>query len=206
MTKEGISTHELETQFDGYLQEAHRLKQHYNGTITIWVGLETEFIHSMDLDKLDELLRRYGDRIEYLVGSVHHVNGIPIDFDLPTYKKALQSFPPTSGQSAATEDVQHARMESFLGSYFDAQFQLFQRFHPEVVGHFDLCRLYCPSLRLQNYELAWEKLTRNVQFAISYGALFELNAAALRKGWDGAYPGEDVLQVCRSYFRPSTNV
>lgn len=47
-------------------------------------------------------------------------------------------------------------------------------------------------------ESAWPRVERNIDFAISYGALFELNAAAFRKGWDVSYPGEDVLQV-KSY-------
>lgn len=164
------------------------------------MGLETEFIQSSDLDKLDELLLKHGSRIEYIVGSIHHVNGIPIDFDAQTYQKALQSFTATSETPKDSEDSEHAQLDSFLCAYFDAQFQLLERFRPEVVGHFDLCRLYTPSLRLQDYSRAWAKLTRNVQCAINYGAVFELNAAALRKGWDGAYPGEDILQARPSHL------
>lgn len=32
-------------------------------------------------------------------------------------------------------------------------------------------------------------------YAISYGALFEINAAAFRKKWDTAYPGVDIAEV-----------
>jgi len=86
-------------------------------------------------------------------------------------------------------------MDTFLSTYFDAQYELFRRFQPEIIGHFDLCRLYRPNLRFCDFPSAWLKLERNVQFAIGYGALFEANAAALRKGWQSAYPAEDVMEL-----------
>ncbi|PIL25971.1 hypothetical protein GSI_11725 [Ganoderma sinense ZZ0214-1] len=178
----------LISQFNAFLDEAHRLKAHYAGQINLLVGLETEYITPSDLDKLSDLLHSAGSRIEYLVGSVHHVNTIPIDFDRDTFHKSLDSF-----SSPSVSD--HDQMEAFLCSYFDAQFVLMQRFRPEIIGHFDLCRLYNPALRFSEYPAALDKLTRNIQFATSYGALFELNAAAFRKGWDDAYPGEDVVKV-----------
>ncbi|KAM5537389.1 hypothetical protein V8D89_008908 [Ganoderma adspersum] len=178
----------LISQFNAFLDEAHRLKSHYAGQINLLVGLETEYITPSDLDKLSELLQTAGSRVEYLVGSVHHVNAIPIDFDRETFDKSLQSF---SSPSASDHD----RIEAFLCSYFDAQYELMQRFRPEIIGHFDLCRLYNPSLRFSDYPVALDKINRNIQFATSYGALFELNAAAFRKGWDAAYPGGDVVKI-----------
>ena len=112
-----------------------------------------------------------------VVGSVHHVNGVPIDFDKETYERCLSSIHGASGA------IQGDHLETYLELYFDAQFEVLKRFRPEVVGHIDLCRLYTPTLDLRLFKSAWEKLTRNVIYAIGYGALFEANAAALRKGW-----------------------
>lgn len=91
---------------------------------------------------------------------------------------------------------------AYFEAYFDAQLELMERFHPEVIGHFDLCRLYVPSIKFdeRGYESVWAKVGRNVRFAIDYGACFELNAAAFRKGWTTAYPGPEVLKV-RSRLR-----
>ncbi|KAH9840211.1 polymerase/histidinol phosphatase-like protein [Rhodofomes roseus] len=190
--EEGMSLDALATQFDAFLTEAHRLKAQYAGDITLLVGLETEFIMEEDVAHLETLLSKCQGRIEYLVGSVHHANAIPIDFDVATFGKALDSFDlsPTSGG-----DGDQKRMEALLCSYFDAQYEVLRHFHPEVVGHVDLCRLYNPTLQFGDYGAAWEKLERNVKYATNYGALFELNAAALRKGWEASYPGEDVAQL-----------
>jgi len=165
----------LASQFETFLEEAHRLKKSYAESITLLVGLETEFITEADLENLEECLRRYEGRIEYLVGSVHHVNGIPIDFDAGTFQNSLSSFGLETTEGA---DADHHRMGAFLCAYFDAQYQILTRFRPEILGHLDLCRLYNPSLRFKDYPL-----------------VFELNAAALRKGWDAAYPGDDVVAV-----------
>ncbi|KAH9884664.1 polymerase/histidinol phosphatase-like protein [Cubamyces lactineus] len=195
----GLSPDALRAQFAAFLDEAHRLKEIYAGEINVLVGLETEFITDRDMDELDALLKSTNvdgrpARIEYLVGSVHHVRGIPIDFDRDTYLKALSTFRPTTPHSDE-EHTEHATTEAFLCAYLDAQHTLLTRFRPEVVGHFDLCRLYTPQLRFADYPAALARVRRNVAFAVEYGAAFELNAAAFRKGWDAAYPGADVVEI-----------
>ncbi|KAJ3504416.1 hypothetical protein NLJ89_g7944 [Agrocybe chaxingu] len=190
--EESIPLDELSSQFTSFLTEAHRLKTAYSAQISLLVGLETEFITDLDLRRLETLLKTFGGRVQYVVGSIHHVNGIPIDFDLPTYERALASFGDGTGDGG-----HEARQQAFLESYFDAQYELLRRFKPEIIGHFDLCRLYRPSLRFGHHPAVQEKVERNVKFAVGYGALFEVNAAAFRKKWDTAYPGEDVVQVIK---------
>ena len=185
-SQNGLTPEELMKQFERYIDEAHRLRLAYHDDITLLVGLETEYITSVDLDSLEKLLGRFGEKIEYLVGSVHHVHGVPIDFDLSTFQRCLEGF------HAETE---HDRMEEFLCAYFDAQYVVLERFRPEIVGHIDLCRLYNPQLLFSDYSKAEEKLERNIQFAVDYGALFEASAAPFRKGWSTGYPGKDALEV-----------
>ncbi|KZT22895.1 histidinol phosphate phosphatase H [Neolentinus lepideus HHB14362 ss-1] len=181
----------LTRQFDDFVDEAHRLKVAYAAQIHLLVGLETEFITELDIDNLEHLLQKHKNRIDYLVGSIHHVNGVPIDFDERTYHKSVQSL---STNGSVTDTLESDTLERFLCSYFDAQYNIMRRFHPEVIGHFDLCRLYTPELSLQGHREAWGKVERNIQYAISYGAVFEVNAAALRKGWPSPYPSSDIMQ------------
>ncbi|RDB16037.1 putative histidinol-phosphatase [Hypsizygus marmoreus] len=183
-----MAVEELATQFDAFIDEAHRLKKRYEMKIALLIGLETEYIADSDLDALDVLLKRLGPRVEYVVGSVHHVNGFPIDFDYDTFRKSVES---VSRDTSTEEQAQ----ERFLSVYLDAQYRLFQRFHPEIVGHFDLCRLYTPDLVFSDYPSVAEKVERNVRYTIEYGALFEVNAAAFRKKWDTPYPGRDIVEV-----------
>jgi len=186
-----LSLGDLINQFTSFLDEAHRLKEVYTSQITLLVGLETEYITDDDFNHLRELLKDNERRIDYIVGSVHHVNRIPIDFDRVTYERALINLPGEEG----VHIVGNRRMEIFLSAYFDAQHKLLLQFQPEIIGHLDLCRLYTPSLDLKQYPIAWGKLVRNIEEAINYGALFEINSAALKKGWTSPYPGKDIVAV-----------
>ncbi|KAI0046325.1 histidinol phosphate phosphatase H [Auriscalpium vulgare] len=183
----------LSDQFDSFVAEAERLRDEYSHSLNIIVGLETENISPLDIDKLSELLVRHDHRIDYVVGSVHHVHGVPIDFDLPTFQRCLATLP--IAQDTPLEDIDGRRQSLLLDMYFDAQYDLLQAVKPEIIGHIDLCRLYTPSLHFRDYPSAWVRLERNIKFAVAYGALFEANAAALRKGWATAYPGADVVEL-----------
>lgn len=90
-------------------------------------------------------------------------------------------------------------LRAFLLAYFDAQYDMLQTHQPEVIGHIDLCLLWTPEIRLGDTSLegVWDKVVRNVEYGISYGALFEANAAAIRKGWKTSYPNPDILEVRR---------
>ncbi|KAL1742421.1 polymerase/histidinol phosphatase-like protein [Schizophyllum fasciatum] len=177
--EQGVSVDDLYSQFHAFLKEAHRLKALYAPQITLLVGLETEYITDNDLAKIEDLLREHPKEIELIVGSVHHVNAIPIDFNKATFEKALGTFDSSV---------------NFLNSYLDSQLQVMERLKPEIIGHFDLCRLYTPNLKLDEDAGVWDRVRRNVLYGIGYGALFEVNAAAFRKGWNTAYPGQEVLQ------------
>lgn len=206
--QQGFSLATINQQFVSFLDEAKRLKAHYASQIILLVGLETEFITPRDLEELEGILERYQPYvIEYIVGSVHHVNGIPIDFDEATYRRSVASF--SGGTCDSKEDIHgednsgrhRGQLEGFLLAYFDAQYELLQRFKPEIIGHIDLCRLYTPNLKFADFPEVWKRMERNVGYAISYGALFEVNTAAFRKKWETAYPGPDVAEA--SLFSPA---
>ncbi|KAL4399508.1 histidinol phosphatase [Malassezia pachydermatis] len=197
----GLTPDGLVSQFQDYLAKARVKQREYtekSPSMTVLVGCETENIVSPDtLDYLVTLLGPSNSKslppsyvglgtVDYIVGSVHHTHGIPIDFDKPTYEKAVSS---RDGGRVA-----------LLLSYLDAQFEVLQRLRPEVIGHMDLYRLFeptetwYPDVDSVDGALIHEKLRRNIAFAASYGALFEANSAAFRKGWNGeTYPGRDIL-------------
>ncbi|TFL04577.1 Polymerase/histidinol phosphatase-like protein [Pterulicium gracile] len=193
----------LHTRFTSFLEEAHRLKEIYADQITLLVGLETEYITPTDLEGLGALIETHGDQIEYMVGGVHHVRGMPIDFDRETWEECVRSFDSDEyddgftgrERSLAGGTYSDSALSAFLCAYFDAQYTLISIVRPSIIAHMDLCRLYAPSLRFADFPEVWERVERNVRVASDYGALFEANAAAFRKGWEDAYPGSDVLQL-----------
>jgi histidinol-phosphatase (PHP family) len=109
------------------------------------------------------------------------VKGIPIDFSPELYTTAL-------------ENHQNNLYDLFV-SYFDEQFQMLQAVHPEVVGHFDLIRIFRTEPNAGINQAVWDKITRNVDLVISYGGLFEINSRAWKKGLKDAYPQRDIFKV-----------
>jgi histidinol-phosphatase (PHP family) len=74
-----MSPEDLERQFAAYVAEGRRLQSVYKGRMDILVGCETEMCSPTSLAEVVELKQRYG--LDYIVGSVHHVKGVAIDFD-----------------------------------------------------------------------------------------------------------------------------
>ena len=192
-----ITPEKLRTTFQSYLTEARRLRRDYsNRSLHVLVGCETENITSPGtLDYLTQVLGSDANTapeligkgvVDYIVGSLHHTNSIPIDFDRDTFDKSVASF-----QTPASPDGAYLKL---IDRYLDDQLEILQRLKPEVIGHFDLFRLFEPSLKIEAPEV-WAKVRRNVRFAVEYGALFECNAAAFRKGWNTSYPGKEILDL-----------
>lgn len=207
-----VTPRDLEANFKNYLIEANRLKMVYKDEIQLLVGLETEFIDQESLVKLEQLLETHRDELDYIVGSVHHCDELPIDFDKQGFDKVLSLQEPSSLSSSTeststsvspTEEEEEesssrrTRFERLFSKYFDQQYELIKRLKPEVIGHFDLIRLYYPNMSFKSEfpETVWKKIERNIETAVEYGALFELNSSAFRKGWKTGYPGVDVFDV-----------
>ena len=229
----GLKPADLEKRFVQYLAHARSLQEVFKTrSMHVLVGCESENLNSPQdsnqdslaylQDQLERLSIRRGKQkeqdaaeiglnvVDYIVGSTHHVRGIPIDFDIPTFESALKLFEDEENdareaghQAEDSSSSAHARLTL---EYLDRQYELMQRLRPEVIGHFDLFRLYRPSFRIRSTEAnttakddltaqIWSRIERNVRYACAYGALFEANSASFRKGWETAYPGAEILAL-----------
>jgi histidinol-phosphatase (PHP family) len=180
------------------------------------IGIETDFVTRLDLDRTKAILDRRTD-IQYVAGSVHHVAGVSIDFDKSTYLRSIEHC--TAGTIGTTMSASFSsstlempqpgnpdfvptdkELLPFLVKYLDAQYEMIEALEPEVIGHFDLCLLFNPGYRLDlpGREEVWKRVKRNIEGVVKYGGLFEANGAAIRKGWETSYPSKEVLRVCQS--------
>jgi len=206
-----LSPSELELIYLDFLDTASKLQKKYKYEIQLLIGIETDFVTRIDLDRTKAILDSRKD-IQYVVGSVHHVAGVSIDFDKSTYLRSIEHctanivgstmstssstlhMPQPSNPKLVPSDDQ---LVPFLSKYLDAQYEMIEALEPEVIGHFDLCLLFNPGYRLDGHEDVWKRVKRNVERVVRYGGLFEANGAAIRKGWETTYPSKEVLQVSR---------
>lgn len=176
--QENLTPTDLQNMFEDFVKEARRLQEKYKDKICLIVGLETDVIREDSFDRIRKLKKDL--ELDYIVGSVHHVDGIPTDFSRELFEKA-------ETLAGGTEKV--------MCRYYDLQYQLIKELQPEIIGHFDVIRIYRADFQMT--DLIWEKIVRNIELGISYGALFEINTAGAspRKNLKHPYPHTQILKV-----------
>lgn len=171
----GTTPEQLVETFDSFILKARSLHSKYMSEIKVLVGFEAEFIDERSCEFIFSLISKY--KPDIWIGSVHFVSEIPIDIDKPTWELAK---------------AKCGGIEGLFTQYFDSQYEIITRLSPPVIGHFDLIRLFSPT---NDLTAVWPLVKRNVAEGVRRGCLFEINTAALSKGWDTPYPQRDVAQL-----------
>jgi histidinol-phosphatase (PHP family) len=168
-----------------YVVEALRLREVFKGRIELPLGFECDWIRKESRELIERSIKRYHGKWDYLVGSVHHVHAVPIDYDQSMYDEAREK--------AGGSD------ERLFEDYFDRQLEMLKAVRPVVVGHFDLVRLKSQDPDVsggwQSMKGVWERMLRNLDVVAEYGGILEVNTAALRKEMKEPYPKEEVIRV-----------
>ncbi|KAI5777805.1 polymerase/histidinol phosphatase-like protein [Geopyxis carbonaria] len=176
------TTFDLFRNFANYYDQALRLRARYSSHIHLLIGFEAEYIRPSSIALIRNLQDLY--KFDFFIGSVHHVNSIPIDYNHEMYKQAMMT-------CGGTEEL-------LFEAYLDDQYEMLKALRPAVVGHFDLIRLKSadPARRMSEYgNGVWQKVLRNLTFISSYKGILELNSAAVRKGMHTPYPERDICKV-----------
>lgn len=164
-----------------YVKTALELREKYQDCIALPLGFESDWCGHHSLELIERSIRTYP--FDFFMGSIHHVAGVPIDFDQADYDRA--------------RDLAGGTDEKLFEQYFDEQLEMLQAIRPPVVGHFDLIRLKSGNfnIRWRSVPNVWTKILRNLDFVASYGGILEINTAALRKGMTEPYPKSEICQV-----------
>ncbi|KAI9347211.1 Polymerase/histidinol phosphatase-like protein [Obelidium mucronatum] len=190
-----MTPQDTNTQFQDFLKEARLLQLEFKDRIHLIVGMETELIHAETLAEATQLVQQHN--LDYLVGSVHHVNQVPIDFDLEMYNRA-ESAALEKKRAMESENGKESSLlvndatECLFQDYFDAQYELLRNLKPQVVGHFDLIGMFRPDHELS--QVCWEKIRRNVAVIVEYDGIVEVNSRAWKKGLAFAYPRKSIME------------
>ncbi|KAF8001972.1 hypothetical protein HF325_002937 [Metschnikowia pulcherrima] len=189
----------LKADFQKFLRHGREIQARINNEVgnddfQILVGFEVEGIDSAHIRAAKTIM----NDADMCVGSVHYVHGIPIDFNRDLWLEA---------RAKCKENTTRCLYKD----YFDLQYEVLTELRPQVVGHFDLIRLFeedeiDPTTGMQSVDISverdwpevWSAITRNIEFVVSYGGLFELNSAAVRKGWPSPYPRLDLALAIKN--------
>ncbi|KAH3665776.1 hypothetical protein OGAPHI_003964 [Ogataea philodendri] len=192
----GYNVDSLVGKFQDYLKHARSIQKEINSDdssrLKILVGFETE--GGIDDYHLERCLKFKQElKPDIIVGSVHHLNAIDIDYDRAKWLQAKGDL----------------TLKEFFLAYFKQHQKMVIKLEPEVVGHFDLIRLFSSEYDkcsdtgkiLKEIDIqkdwpdVWKVISETVDLIIKQGGLIELNSAAIRKGWTTAYPKDDILKL-----------
>jgi histidinol-phosphatase (PHP family) len=174
--EEDLTPEDLGRIFVDYAARARALRERFAGQIDLLVGFESERLPPENwAATMRELRARFAP--DYIVGSVHDVDGRVIDFS------------PELTRSVADE---LGGVEVLQTRYFDAVTDLVSTLRPEVVGHIDLIRKFDgphPSFSARVY--------RHIETALeavrSVGGVLDVNCATHRRGLGPVYPLPEIL-------------
>ena len=175
--RDSLSAAHLQARFQDYFAEVRRLQALYAGRMQLFCCFETETYPGSE-QQVKALIA--AAKPDYIVGSVHHVNGVGIDYNLDLYHQAVKSA---------------GSVEQLYCDYFDSQHHMLEALQPAVVGHFDLIRIFDPDyLATLQLETVWKRVLRNLDTVASLGLVLDFNMRGFDKTAE-QYPSVPILRA-----------
>ncbi|MGI9536847.1 MAG: histidinol-phosphatase [Desulfocapsaceae bacterium] len=180
--EDGLTATVLLERFGSYMEECRRLQEKYSAQIQLFAALEIETYSGYE-EFVPFLIERFAP--DYIVGSVHFVNDINFDYSETIYDRAADSA---------------GGLDQLYLKYFDLQYEMIRRLKPEVVGHFDLIRIFDSGYRerLEQPEVV-SRIRRNLELIKELDLILDFNLRALHKGASEPYICESILKIVREY-------
>ncbi len=176
--KAGLNSEIMNDRFANYVQEGRRLQRKYRDQIEIYVAMEIE-TYSGYQPYVESLIKKF--QPDYIVGSIHHVDDIPIDYSLELYEQAISEL---------------GGIDNLYCRYFDQQYEMLQSFKPAVVGHIDLIRIFDSDyLSRLKYTDIWDRIVRNIEFVKKHDLILDYNIRSLIKGGKEPYVTTAILEL-----------
>lgn len=179
--EDDLAPEDLVRTFAAYGKEAHRLRATYADRIELIVGFETERLPPDSWEARMRSLREEGG-FEYVIGSVHDVDGVCID------------------ESPEKTDEMAERCggrEALQIRYFEALTELVATLRPEVVGHVDLIRKFDGD-DAHFGPRVWPSIEAALEAVREAGSVLDVNSGAYRRGLSPIYPLPGILERARA--------
>lgn len=162
------------SQFPEYVAEVLRLKEEYKGKITVLLGMESDFFPEHK-DLYRQMLLQYP--FDYIIGSVHQVNGISI------FNKKRWENQSEQEKRAAKEAYYELIAQSAKSGMF------------QILGHIDAMKAYFPAFSA----IETDAVDKTLQIISDHNATIEINTSGKTKDCGGWYPAVEILERALHY-------
>lgn len=175
----GWTVETLYEKFDQYARDMTAIQQEYEGRLRVLRGFETEVVPE---DRYIEIMLGLREKyaFEYMVGSVHHIQGSMIDFDQSTFLQVAD---------------QLGGVENLAVRYYEQVGEMVSALQPEVVGHFDLIRKCAPDEASVTTPAVKRTAFKVLEVIKEAGSILDINTAAYRKGLGRPYVAPWLLDA-----------
>ena len=176
--------------FQEYRAEICRVKEMYKGKLSIFLGLEQDYIPPVTTS----LAPFYAEfKLDYSIGSVHYVHNPD--------KPELGIFPvdhTVEHVAAGIRDIFGGDVKKTVQSYFAAEREMIARGGFDIIGHIDLVKKRNKALLLFDENDTWYKneLKATADEAAKSGKFVEINTGGMSRGAiDTPYPSQYMLEI-----------
>ncbi|CAN5537901.1 histidinol-phosphatase HisJ family protein [soil metagenome] len=158
---------------DDYFASLEVVRAQFEGRLTILAGVEIDF-HSETTGPVETFVRRYGDRYDFVIGSVHYGAGGALIYPAYFEKTAVDT---------VFEDYFSEVMAAARTGWFD------------TIGHLDIPKRYLPASK-RNYDpVRYRELLQPVfETLINSGVAFEINTSGIRQAPKTSLPGPAIVR------------
>jgi len=162
-----------------YLKTAEDLREKYKKQIKVKIGFEIDFIVDQE-DILNEILKNYLDQLDYIIGSVHILDGKDSKWCLDD-KRFL-------------EEYNYFGIDNVYLKYFQKleKMILSNKYDFDIVAHFDLPKKF--NKFPTNNDMIFEKAIKVLEFIKKKGMVVEINTSGFRKEVKEQYPSWDIIR------------
>ncbi|MCB9520814.1 MAG: histidinol-phosphatase HisJ family protein [Myxococcales bacterium] len=173
----GWSVETLAAAFDAYAREAAAIARNPPPGLVVLFGVELEATPDDEyVDEARALRDRHG--FDFVVGSVHHVDGTLIDGPAAPFERALAA---------------RGGLEPLAEAYYERLAEVATNIRPDVIGHFDLIRKNGHRYGDVDTPRTRAAALRALDAVADAACILDLNVAGLRKGLPTPYPAPWIV-------------
>jgi histidinol-phosphatase (PHP family) len=159
--------------FQGYVNEVLQLKKEYEGKIDVLLGVESDFFPE-EVERYRQCFAPYP--FDYIIGSVHHVDGISI------FKRGRWEGLSAKEKVRTKENYYRLIVDSARSGMF------------QILGHMDAMKGYYPAFS----DIQTDVIEQTLEVIAENGIAIEVNTSGKTKDVGGWYPAHEILE--RAYY------
>ena len=183
-TARGWSVAKLVSDFERYAETVHALAEEFADRITILCGFEAEVVPA---DAYADIMLDFKKRLgfDYMVGSVHWIDDVIIDYGKDAFAEAVVLF---------------GGLEPLAVRYYETLAKMVRALKPDVVGHIDVIRKHADAHGGLYTSAIRHAATTALQAIREENCILDINSAALRRGMSTPYPAPWLLDIATRTF------